>query len=171
EENADRVAGVFVTHGHADAIGALPYFLEKINAPVFGTKLTIELAKMSVHRYEPTKKFKGFHVIDEDTEIDFKSTVVSCFRTTHTIPCSVGVSLKTSEGNIVYTGDFKFDQSAVSSYRTDLGRLAEIGSEGVLALLSTSSNAENPETVASEKQIGEEVYDNIGFWEGRIIVA
>lgn len=171
EENADRVAGIFVTHGHADAIGALPYFLEKIEAPVFGTKLTIELAKLSVHRYEPTKKFKGFHVIDEDTEIDFKSAVVSFFPTTHTIPDSVGISLKTPEGNIVYTGDFKFDQSAVSSYRTDFGRLAEIGSEGVLALLSTSSNAENPATVASEKQIGEEVYDNIGFWDGRIIVA
>lgn len=171
EENADRVAGIFVTHGHADAIGALPYFLEKIEAPVFGTKLTIELAKLSVHRYEPTKKFKGFHVIDEDTEIDFNSTVVSFFPTTHTIPDSVGISLKTPEGNIVYTGDFKFDQSAVSSYRTDFGRLAEIGKEGVLALLSTSSNAENPATVASEKQIGEEVYDNIGFWDGRIIVA
>lgn len=171
EENADRVAGIFVTHGHADAIGALPYFLEKIEAPVFGTKLTIELAKLSVHRYEPTKKFKGFHVIDENTEIDFNSAVVSFFPTTHTIPDSVGVSLKTSEGNIVYTGDFKFDQSAVSSYRTDFGRLAEIGNEGVLALLSTSSNAENPATVASEKQIGEEVYDNIGFWDGRIVVA
>ncbi|GAA3015117.1 ribonuclease J [Tetragenococcus solitarius] len=171
EENADRVAGIFVTHGHADAIGALPYFLEKIEAPVFGTKLTIELAKLSVHRYEPTKKFKGFHVIDENTEIDFNSAVVSFFPTTHTIPDSVGVSLKTSEGNIVYTGDFKFDQSEVSSYRTDFGRLAEIGNEGVLALLSTSSNAENPATVASEKQIGEEVYDNIGFWDGRIVVA
>jgi len=171
EENADRVAGIFVTHGHADAIGALPYFLEKIEAPVFGTKLTIELAKLSVHRYEPTKQFKEFHVIDEKTEIEFNSAVVSFFATTHTIPDSVGISLKTPEGNIVYTGDFKFDQSAAASYRTDFGRLAEIGKEGVLALLSTSSNAENPATVASEKQIGEEVYDNIGFWEGRIIVA
>jgi len=171
EENADRVAGIFVTHGHADAIGALPYFLEKIQAPVFGTKLTIELAKLSVHRYEPTKKFKEFHVIDEQTEIDFGNTVVSFFSTTHTIPDSVGISLKTPAGNIVYTGDFKFDQTAVSSYHTDFSRLAEIGKEGVLALLSTSSNAENAAAVASEKQIAEEVYDNISFWEGRIIVA
>src|SRR5699024_11266983 len=118
------------------------------------------------HRYEPTKKFKEFHVIDEQTEIDFGNTVVSFFSTTHTIPDSVGISLKTPAGNIVYTGDFKFDQTAVSSYHTDFSRLAEIGKEGVLALLSTSSNAENAAAVASEKQIAEEVYDNISFWEG-----
>lgn len=171
EENADRVAGVFVTHGHADAIGALPYFLEKIQAPVFGTQLTIELAKMAVHRYEPTKKFKEFHVIDVHSEIDFGGTTVSFFSTTHTIPDSVGICLNTPEGNIVYTGDFKFDQAAIPMYQTDFARLAEIGKEGVLALLSTSSNAENAATVASEAQIADEVADTIRYWEGRIIVA
>jgi len=171
EENADRVAGVFVTHGHADAIGALPYFLEKIEVPVFGTKLTIELAKLQVHSYEPTKKFKEFHVIDEHTEIDFGSVTASFFKTTHSIPDSVGICLHTSEGNIVYTGDFKFDQAAVPMYQTDYSRLAEIGKEGVLALLSTSSNAENPAVAASERKIAEEVADTIRYWEGRIIVA
>ncbi|MGX7196975.1 ribonuclease J [Enterococcus olivae] len=171
EDNADRVAGVFLTHGHADAIGALPYFLEKIQVPVFGTELTIELAKMAVHRHEATKKFKEFHVIDVKTEIEFESATVSFFATTHTIPDSVGICLKTTEGNIVYTGDFKFDQAAIPMYQTDFGRLAEIGKEGVLALLSTSSNAENPTTVASEAQIAEEVYDTIRYWDGRIIVA
>jgi ribonuclease J len=171
EDNAERVAGVFLTHGHADAIGALPYFLEKIQAPVFGTKLTIELAKLTVQRYEPTKKFKEFHVIDVHSEIDFGSAAVSFFPTTHSIPDSVGISLKTPAGNIVYTGDFKFDQAAVPMYQTDFARLAEIGKEGVLALLSTSSNAENPAIVASEAQIADEVYDTIRYWEGRIIVA
>ncbi len=171
EDNAERVAGVFLTHGHADAIGALPYFLEKIQAPVFATKLTIELAKLTVQRYEPTKKFKEFHVIDVHSEIDFGSATVSFFSTTHSIPDSVGISLKTPAGNIVYTGDFKFDQAAVPMYQTDFARLAEIGKEGVLALLSTSSNAENPATVASEAQIADEVYDTIRYWEGRIIVA
>jgi ribonuclease J len=79
--------------------------------------------------------------------------------------------LKTPAGNIVYTGDFKFDQAAVPMYQTDFARLAEIGKEGVLALLSTSSNAENPAIVASEAQIADEVYDTIRYWEGRIIVA
>ncbi len=171
EANADRVAGIFVTHGHADAIGGLPYLLEKFEVPVFGTELTIELAKLVVRRYEPTKKFKEFHVIDTHSEIDFGSTVVSFFPTTHSIPDAVGITLKTNEGNIVYTGDFKFDQSAIPMYQTDFARLAEIGKEGVFALLSTSSNAENPTTVASELQIADEVYDNIRYWEGRIIAA
>lgn len=171
EENAERIAGVFLTHGHADAIGALPYFLGKFRVPVFGTELTIELAKLSVNRTEGLKNFKEFHVVDEDTEIDFGSTVVTFFRTTHTISDSVGISLKTVEGNIVYTGDFKFDQTAIPMYQTDFARLAEIGKEGVLALLSESSNAENPATVASESQIADEVFDTIRYWEGRIIVA
>lgn len=171
EANAERVAGVFLTHGHADAIGALPYFLERVPVPVFGTKLTVELAKMIVHRNEATKKYKEFHVIDEHTEIDFGTTTVSFFRTTHSIPESVGISLKTEAGNIVYTGDFKFDQAAVPMYQTDFARLAEIGREGVLALLSTSSNAENPAQVASEAKIADEVTDTIKYWEGRIIVA
>ena len=171
EENTERVAGVFLTHGHADAIGALPYFLERVPVPVFGTKLTVELAKMIVHRNEATKKYKEFHVIDEHTEIDFGTTTVSFFRTTHSIPESVGISLKTEAGNIVYTGDFKFDQAAVPMYQTDFARLAEIGREGVLALLSTSSNAENPAQVASEAKIADEVTDTIKYWEGRIIVA
>lgn len=170
-ENKDKIAGVFLTHGHADAIGALPYLLESISVPVFGTELTIELAKLNVESYPGSKKFKDFHVINEFTEIDFEFGTVSFFRTTHTIPDSVGVSVKTKEGNIVYTGDFKFDHSAIPMYQTDFARLAEIGKEGVLALLSDSSNAENPIQVVSERQISEEVFDTLRYWDGRIIVA
>lgn len=171
EENADKVAGVFLTHGHADAIGALPYLVANMDIPVFGTALTIELAKLNVNSNEESKHFKAFHVIDEHTEIDFANATVSFFRTTHSIPESVGICLKTKEGNIVYTGDFKFDQTAIPMYKTDYGRLAEIGKEGVLALLSDSSNAENPAQIASEKEIADEVLDTIRYWEGRIIVA
>ncbi len=120
---------------------------------------------------EAAKGFKDFHVVDEHTEIDFGETVVSFFRTTHTIPDSVGINLKNKEGSIVYTGDFKFDQTAIPMYQTDYARLAEIGKEGVLALLSESANAENPQPVASEAQIADEVFDTIKYWEGRIIVA
>ncbi|MBP1039812.1 ribonuclease J [Vagococcus sp. BWB3-3] len=170
-ENKDKIAGVFLTHGHADAIGALPYLLESISVPVFGTELTIELAKLNVESYAGSKQFKDFHVINEFTEIDFEFGTVSFFRTTHTIPDSVGISVKTKEGNIVYTGDFKFDHSAIPMYQTDFARLAEIGKEGVLALLSDSSNAENPIQVVSERQISEEVFDTLRYWDGRIIVA
>lgn len=170
-ENADRVAGVFLTHGHADAIGALPYLVSEVAVPVFGTELTIELAKLNVSQNDESKNFKDFHVIDEHTEIDFGTAVISFFRTTHTIPDSVGISLKTDEGTIAYTGDFKFDPTAIPMYATNYRRLAEIGSEGVLALLSSSSNAENAIQVASEREIASEVYDTINEWEGRIIVA
>lgn len=170
-ENKDKIVGVFLTHGHADAIGALPYLLGEISIPVFGTELTIELAKLSTREYPESKKFNDFHVIDEFTEIDFSTSTISFFRTTHTIPDSVGIVASTSEGNIVYTGDFKFDHSAIPMYRTDFGRLAEIGRQGVFALLSDSTNAENPGPLVSEKIVGEEVYDTLRYWEGRIIVA
>ena len=147
-ENSDRIAGVFLTHGHADAIGALPYLLTEAKVPVFGSELTIELAKLFVKSNDSVKKFDDFHVIDENTEIDFGS-----------------------EGNIVYTGDFKFDQTASESYATDFGRLAEIGREGVLALLSDSANADSNIQVASESEVGDEITQTIADWNGRIIVA
>ena len=140
-ENKDRIAGVFLTHGHADAIGALPYLLAEAKVPVFGSELTIELAKLFVKGNDAVKEFNDFHVIDENTEIDFGGTVVSFFPTTYSVPESLGIVLKTAEGSIVYTGDFKFDQTASESYATDFARLAEIGRDGVLALLSDSANA------------------------------
>ena len=170
-ENKDRIAGVFLTHGHADAIGALPYLLAEAKVPVFGSELTIELAKLFVKNNDAVKKFNDFHVIDENTEIEFGETVVSFFRTTHSIPESLGIVVKTREGNIVYTGDFKFDQSASESYATDFGRLAEIGREGVLALLSDSANADSTVQVASESEVGREITDTISDWDGRVIVA
>ena len=170
-ENKDRIAGVFLTHGHADAIGALPYLLAETKVPVFGSELTIELAKLFVKGNDTVKKFNDFHVIDEDTEIDVGSTVVSFFKTTHSIPESLGIVLKTSEGNIIYTGDFKFDQTASQSYATDFARLAEIGREGVLALLSDSANADSTIQVASESEVAKEISGTIGDWEGRVIVA
>ncbi|HEL2057116.1 TPA: ribonuclease J [Streptococcus suis] len=170
-ENKDRVAGVFLSHGHADAIGALPYLLENVKVPVFGSHLTIELAKLVVKTNNATKKFKDFHIINADTEIDFGDSVVSFFKTTHSIPESLGIVIKTDEGNIVYTGDFKFDQAADPFYQTDFGRLAEIGREGVLALLSDSANADSSVQVASGHEVGEEILNTIADWDGRVIVA
>ena len=170
-ENSDRIAGVFLTHGHADAIGALPYLLAEAKVPVFGSELTVELAKLFVKSNDSVKKFNDFHVIDANSEIDFGGTVVSFFQTTHSIPESLGIVIKTPEGNIVYTGDFKFDQTASESYATDFGRLAEIGREGVLALLSDSANADSKIQVASEQEVGDEILDTIGDWDGRVIVA
>lgn len=170
-ENKKRVQGIFLTHGHADAIGALPYILSEFKVPVFGSPLTIELAKLFVKKNNNVKKFNDFHVIDAETEIEFSDATISFFKTTHSIPESLGIVIGTNEGNIVYTGDFKFDQAAHKYYQTDLARLTEIGREGVLALLSDSANATSNVLTASESEIASEIDNVISDAEGRVIIA
>lgn len=170
-ENKDRIVGVFLTHGHADAIGALPYFLKEIEVPVFGSEMTIALAKITVNDDPDLRKFKNFHVVDEKKEIDFGDVTVSFFKTTHTIPDSLGIVLDCDEGRIVYTGDFKFDQTATDGYATDFGRLAQIGTKKVIALLSDSANAENFERPSNETEIAASIAEIIKYHEGRVVVA
>ncbi|KRL63504.1 ribonuclease J [Lactobacillus psittaci] len=168
---SDKIAGIFLTHGHADSIGALPYILRNYDINVFGSELTIALAKLTVQRENRRFKKNLFHVIDAESEIDFKNATVSFFHTTHSIPDSLGIVVHTGAGNIVYTGDFKFDPSAAKHYRTDMDRLAQIATQGVLALLSDSSNAEADFPNASEKDIARYVQEVFANAAGRIIVA
>lgn len=170
-EHKNKIVGVFLTHGHADSIGALPYFLMDFNVPVFGSEMTIALAKLAVKNHKEVKKFNDFHVVDASTAIDFNDVTVSFFQTTHTIPETLGVVLETKAGNIVYTGDFKFDQTAKKGYQTDLARLAEIGSQGVLALLSDSAGAGITGASAREQDIGDYIKETFKYQNGRIIVA
>lgn len=170
-DRKDKIVGVFLTHGHADSIGALPYFLMDFNVPIFGSEMTIALAKLAVKKHKEVKKFNDFHVVDAGTAIDFNDVTVSFFQTTHTIPETLGIVLETVEGNIVYTGDFKFDQTATKGYQTDLARLAEIGSQGVLALLSDSAGAGITGASSREKDIGEYIKETFKYQDGRIIVA
>ena len=171
EQYGDQVVGIFLTHGHADSIGALPYILRKYDIPVFGSQLTIELAKITVKRENKRCKNSLFHVIDAETEIDFKNANISFFPTTHSIPDSLGIDVHTPAGEVVYTGDFKFDPSAAPKYRTDLDRLAEIGQKKVLALLSDSSNAEASLPNVAEQEIGDYVTNVFRNAKGRVIVA
>lgn len=171
KDHADQIAGVFLTQGHADSIGALPYFLMDFRVPVFGSKLTIELAKLAVKNNKQVKKFNDFHVVDPNTEIDFDDVTVTFFSTTHTIPQTLGVVLHTDEGNIVYTGDFKFDQTARDDYKTDLSQLAKIGDEGVLLLMSDSAGAAITGASTREKDIAEYIRDTFENYDGRIVVG
>lgn len=171
EKNKDRIVGVFLTHGHADSIGAISYFLSEFDVPVFGSEMTIELAKLNVADSEQLKNFDDFHVVSDHSEIDFDDVKVTFFKTTHSIPGSLGIAIHTSEGAIVYTGDFKFDQTAAPLYQTNYSALTQLGDEGVLALLSDSGNAENPKPSASEKQIAEYIYDTFNYQDSCIIVA
>ena len=171
QDYADKIAGIFLTHGHADSIGALPYILRDHDIPVFGSKLTIELAKIAVQRENRRRKNDLFHVIDADTEIEFKNANVSFFKTTHSIPDSLGIDISTKEGEIVYTGDFKFDPSAKKGYRTDFVRLSEIAQKGVLALLSDSTNAEANFPNDRQTSIEKYIYNIFDNYDGRIIAA
>lgn len=170
EENVERIAGVFLTHGHADAIGALPYFLHKgYNVPIFGSKLSIALVKNNI--LDKKKSQYDFHVINENSVIDFEKASVSFFKTTHTIPDSLGIVLHTSEGKIVYTGDFKFDFSQTGAYETDLYALAQIGRKDVIALMSDSSNAESQVSYNNDQEVRDYINNTFKYHQGRIIAS
>ncbi|MCJ7839695.1 ribonuclease J [Lederbergia sp. NSJ-179] len=169
-EQKERIKAIFLTHGHEDAIGALPYIFRKLKVPVYGSRLTIALAKEKMK--EHNMKTEGyFHTIKSNSRVKFDGVHVTFFHTTHSIPDSLGVCVHTSEGKIVHTGDFKFDQAATGSYRSEIGKMAHIGESGVLCLLSDSTEAERPGFAISESVTGREISDAFHAAHGRIIVA
>jgi ribonuclease J len=169
-ENKERVKGIFLTHGHEDSIGGISYVLNKIKAPVYGTRLTNALVKARL-KDENVREDVKFFTIHSDSHLSFDGVNVTFFKTTHSIPDSVGVCIHTSEGVIVHTGEFKFDQSAKHLYRPDLGKMAQIGEKGVLCLLSDSKEAERPGYTTSEAVIEQHITDALRMASGRVIVA
>ncbi|MCM6833992.1 ribonuclease J [Leuconostoc mesenteroides] len=171
-KNTEKIAGVFLSHGHADAIGALPYFLQQVNVPIFGSELTIELAKLAIKDQPALKDYNDYHIINEKSEIDFGNVKVSFFNTTHSIPESLGIVIGTEYGQVVYTGDFKFDQTAESYYRTDIPRLVEVGQRKVLALLADAAGTEGGADSVNESKIGDYILETFrDNKKKRIIVA
>ncbi|PGZ96857.1 Zn-dependent hydrolase [Bacillus pseudomycoides] len=169
-ENKERVKGLFLTHGHEDHIGGIVYVLRKLDIPVYGTKLTNGLVKEKLGEAGMLGRV-DLKTIDSNTTVEFDTTTVSFFKTTHSIPDAVGVCFHTSQGAIVYTGDFKFDQTPIGNNGSDIGKMAQIGNEGVLCLLSDSTNAERPGYTGSEREVGLEISKVFYNSEGRIIVA
>lgn len=170
EENKERVKGIFLTHGHEDAIGSIAYVLKKIKAPVYGSKLTIALAKEHLKEMPAPHQVKFFEVTN-NSRMNFNSTHVTFFHTTHSIPDSLGIVFHTSEGAIVHTGEFKFDQAATGKFKPDIAKMANLGEEGVFMLLSESMEAERPGYTTSEKVIAEELAKTFHSAPGRIIIA
>ncbi|WP_376744604.1 ribonuclease J [Paenibacillus typhae] len=170
-ENRDKVRGIVLTHGHEDHIGGLPYVLKNLNVPVYGTRLTLGLVENKLKEANLLGETKRI-LINEDSVIDLGTSLqVTFFRTNHSIPDSVGVCIETPEGNVVHTGDFKFDHTPVNGQYANLHRMAEIGQKGVLALMSDSTNAEKPGFTPSEKNVGIVLEDIFRKADQRVVVA
>ncbi len=169
-ENKHKLRGIFLTHGHEDHIGGLPYVLKSVSAPVYGTRLTLGLVEPKLREHGILEQTKLI-TIHNNSEVKIGAFTVSCFNVSHSIPDSVGYAIDTPEGLIVQTGDFKFDQTPVSGQPPDYAKLTALGERGVLALLSDSTNAERPGVTMSERTVGVTIDDAFRSAEGRVILA
>lgn len=171
ERNADRISGIVITHGHEDHIGGLPYLLKVLNVPVYGTKLTIGLIQGKLREHGLLNS-ASLNVIKPGDVITLGGFTVEAIHVNHSIPDALGLAIRCEGGTIVHTGDFKIDTTPIDGGMMDLGRLAEIGQEGVLCLMSDSTNAERPGFTESERKVGESfetLFRKAG--NNRIIVA
>ena len=170
EHNREKIRGYFITHGHEDHIGAVPYVLRNLPAPVYGTKLTLALCehKLKEHRLMGVAPLK---VVSEGDVIRAGCFRVEFIHVNHSIPGACALAITTPVGTVIHTGDFKVDYTPQDGAPIDLGRLAELGREGVLALLCDSTNAERPGYTMSEKKVAATFNDLFGKAEGRIIIA
>ncbi|TCJ02218.1 ribonuclease J [Cytobacillus praedii] len=156
EENKEKVRALIVTHGHEDHIGGIPFFLKKLNVPVYATRFTLGLIELKLKEHRILRESEMIE-INSNSNLKFENLSVSFFKVTHSIPDCLGMVFHTPEGNIVHTGDFKFDLTPENNEHSDIHKMAEIGKEGVLLLLSESTNAERPGLTPSEQMVGEHV--------------
>ena len=171
EKNKDKVRGIVITHGHEDHIGALPFVLKKINVPVYGTKLTIGLIENKLKEHNILSSCKLNRMKPGDVIKLGKSFSVEIIRSNHSIAGAVALAIKTPAGVVVHTGDFKIDSTPIEGEMIDLTRLGELGREGVLLLMSDSTNVERKGYTMSESTVGgkfDEIFKNC---TKRIIVA
>ncbi|RSK27675.1 ribonuclease J [Bacillus sp. HMF5848] len=169
-ENTNKVKALIVTHGHEDHIGGIPYFLKKCNVPVYATRFTLGLIELKLREHKILRETELIEV-DSKANLDFGDINVEFFKVNHSIPDCIGILFRTPEGNIVHTGDFKFDLTPVNNQYADIHKMAKIGEEGVILLLSESTNAERPGSTPSEKMVGEHVEDAIKKAEGKVIIS
>lgn len=169
-DNAERVAGVVLTHGHEDHIGGLPFLLEQMPALVWGTPLTLGLLQNRLSEFEPATGTELIPVSAGET-VQIGSFTVDFFQVNHSVRDGVGLGIHTDQGLVVHTGDFKFDQTPVDGIHTDFQALAQFGLENPLALLSDCTNVERPGFAGSELEVGRRFEELFAQAKGRIIVT
>ena len=169
-ENRNKVKALVVTHGHEDHIGGIPYILKQMNMPVYGTRLTLGLIEGKLKEHGLLRDTKT-HLIHSDSRISLGSMTLSFFSTNHSIPDCLGIAFHTPEGTIVHTGDFKFDLTPVNNQYADIHKMADLGKNGVLALLSESTNAERPGFTPSERRVGEHIEEAFAKATQKIFVS
>ena len=169
-ENKHRVLGVILTHGHEDHVGALPYLLKEIDTPVYGTKLTLGLVNSKLGEHGLQGKV-SLNEISSAKSLTLGPFVVEFLEVSHSIPDGVGLGIHTPVGTIVHTGDFKLDQTPIDFRPTAMQRFAELGSKGVLLLLSDSTNADTPGFTVPERNVGKALEGIFALAPGRVIVA
>jgi ribonuclease J len=169
-ENRDRVLGIIITHGHEDHVGALPYLLKEIDVPVYGTKLTLGLinAKLGEHGLQGKARVNE---ISPAKMLELGPFKIEFLEVSHSIPDGVGLGIHTPVGTVVHSGDFKLDQTPIDGRPTAMQRFAQLGSDGVLLLLSDSTNADSPGFTAPERSVGQKLDSIFALAPGRIIVA
>jgi ribonuclease J len=166
---ADRIRGIIITHGHEDHIGALPHFLQDFNAPVYATKLTRGLIEVKLRRN--LQRTVQLETMKPGDILQIGPFRVEPYHVCHSIPDTVGLGITTPVGLIVHSGDFKFDDTPVDGWPTDIAKLAEFSQRGVLALLADSTNADHPGRTLSEQSLNTTLADVMRPAEGRVIVA
>ncbi|MGL5380499.1 ribonuclease J [Clostridium sp.] len=169
-KNKDKVTGIFLTHGHEDHIGALPYVLKQLNVPVYGTKLTLGIVESKLKEHGLLSSTELVRVKPRDV-IKLNSVSVEFIKTNHSIADSVAIAIHTPLGVVLHTGDFKIDYTPIDGQPTDFARFAELGRKGVLAMMADSTNVERPGYTMSEKKVGESFKRIFSKTKGRIIVA
>ncbi|WP_295730965.1 ribonuclease J1 [uncultured Limosilactobacillus sp.] len=170
-ENKEKIKGIFITHGHEDHIGGLPFFLQKVNAPIYAGPFAMSLIKGKLEEKHLLRDAE-LHEVDEFDTVHFKKLWVSFFRTTHSIPDTLGVAVHTPQGTIVQTGDFKFDLTPVGNLPApNFQQMAKLGEDGVLLLTSDSTNAERPQFTKSERWVDIHIRRVFERIKGRIIFA
>ena len=171
-ENAHKLRGVLLTHGHEDHIGALPYFLREFKCPVYGGKLTIELVRHKLEDNGVSLKGIGLNACKNGDRVKLGNAFQAEFiRVNHSIACSYAIAIRTPAGLIVHSGDFKIDYTPINGKVIDLQRFGEIGHEGVLCFMCESTNVEKEGSSPSEKDVGEAFQNIFKKTDGRIIVA